>query len=51
MRLLAANQDPEAIHAILNCLKLASRASPLAPAPRESSEPELDFGEFSIYES
>jgi hypothetical protein len=34
LRLLAAIESPDAIHAILDCLGLPSRAPPLAPAER-----------------
>ena len=49
MRVLAAITEPEAIHAILACLNLPSRAPPLAPAGREAEEVELDFGEPPLY--
>jgi hypothetical protein len=51
MRLLAVIQEPKATRAILECLGLPSRAPPLAPARRESTEPELDFGELPIFDS
>jgi len=51
MRLLAVIQDPEVIQAILKCLNLPSRAPPLAPARREPTELELDFGELPTYDN
>jgi hypothetical protein len=51
MRLLAVIQDREAIRAILDCLNLPSRAPPLAPARREPTELEPDFGELPIYDN
>ena len=51
MRLLAAVQDRDAIRTILDCLNLPSRAPPLAPARRESTEPELDFDDLPSYDS
>ena len=51
MRLLATIQDPQAIRAIQDCLKLPSRAPPRAAARRESPEPELDFGEPPRYDN
>ena len=44
----ATVQDPEAICAILNCLNLPSRASPLAPARREPAELELESGDVPV---
>jgi hypothetical protein len=44
MRILAAIDQPEVIHAILDCLGLNSRAPPLTPAPsREPTDFELGF--------
>jgi len=45
MRVLAAITDPEVARRILGCLDLPARAPPLAPAPVETGEPELDAQE------
>jgi hypothetical protein len=46
MRILAAIDQPEVIHAILDCLGLNSRAPPLTPAPfPEPTDLELGFEE------
>jgi hypothetical protein len=43
MRLLAAIQPPDVTQAILDCLKLASRAAPAAPAMPDAEEGSGDF--------
>ncbi len=50
MRLLAAIERPEAIHAILKCLGLPARAPPLAPAKPEPATGDLDFDDLPILE-
>jgi len=45
MRVQAAITDPQVARRILECLELPARTPPLAPAPVETGEPELDAQE------